>query len=135
MKATLTQQLAAFKNGQFMDSDGETDTDCFTFFDWFCKDKALKGKAEKLFPMVERFVKKRNIDTDKVYVFFKNNCPVFGPLYDDFRIVDRETENVIYTVTPKSGHTGTAEVWGRENNFQQAIAVGKNLNEIYKNWK
>jgi len=131
MKATLKQQLESFENGVILSSDGKVDT-CQNFYDWFCSDKALKAKSEKLFKMVKRWVKYRNTDTEKVYVFFKNNCPANGPLYDDFRICDVETGDVIWTVTPKCGHSGKAEVWGRQNDFKGPIVVGTNMNEIYK---
>jgi hypothetical protein len=129
MKTTLKQQLEAFDQGKFLDSKG-SESWCYNFYDWFCKEKALKAKSEKLFKMVKRWVKKRNTDTDKVYVFFKNNCPMNGPLYDDFRICDLETGDVIWNVTPKSGHSGLAEVWGRENDFKSPIVTGKTMNEI-----
>jgi hypothetical protein len=132
MKTTLKQQLAAFEQGKFMDSDG-SESECYNFYDWFCSDKALKGKSEKLFKAVKRFVEKYNVDTSSVYVFFKNNCPMNGPLYDDFRICDIETGDVIWTVTPKCGHSGKAEIWGTVNNFKEAIAIGNNLSEIYRN--
>jgi hypothetical protein len=131
MRATLTQQLAAFEQGIFIDSDGSED-EYYNFFDWFCKDTALKAKSEKLFRMVKRWVKARNTDTDKVYVFFKNNCPLFGPLYDDFRICDIETGDVIWTVTPKSGHSGLTEVWGKCNGFSAPVVTGNNLTEVLK---
>ncbi len=132
MKTTLKQQLEAFEKGIILDSDG-TPSECYNFYDWFCKDKALKLKSERLFRMVKRWVKKRNTDTDKVYVFFKNNCTGYGSLYDDFRICDIETGDVIYTVVPKCGHSGEAEVWGRDNKFQGPIITGKTLSEIFKN--
>jgi len=131
-KVTLTQQLEAFKNNIILDSSGE-ENDCYNFYDWFCSDKALKAKSERLFRMVKRWVEKRNTDTDKVYVFFKNNCPMNGPLYDDFRICDIETGDVIWTVTPRCGHSGLAEVWGRQNGFKEAIAKGTTMSEIYRN--
>lgn len=128
-KVTLKEQLEAFDKGIFMDSDG-SESWCYNFYDWFCSDKALKGKSERLFRMVKRWVKKRNTDTEKVYVFFKNNCPMVGPLYDDFRICDIETGDVIYTVVPKCGHSGLAEVWGKDNFFNGPIVTGKNLSEV-----
>ncbi len=131
MKTTLKKQLEAFEKGIYLDSYGNEDSGCYNFYDWFCKDYALKAKADKLFKQVKRWVKFRNTDTEKVYVFFKNNCPMSGPLYDDFRICDIETGDVIWTVTPKCGHSGEAEVWGRENNFNGPIAVGQNMNKIF----
>ena len=132
MRVTLKKQLEAFEKGIYLDSDGKEDSGCYNFYDWFCKDTALKAKADKLFKQAKRWVKFRNTDTEKVYVFFKNNCPAFGPLYDDFRICDIETSNVIWTITPKCGHSGKAEVWGRQNDFNGPITVGQNMNEIYK---
>jgi uncharacterized protein YerC len=131
MKTTLKQQLEAFEQGKFIDSEGN-ENDCYNFYDWFCSDKALKAKSEKLFKMVKRWVEQRNTDIEKVYVFFKNNCPINGPLYDDFRICDVETGDVIWIVIPKCGHSGLAEVWGKHNGFKEAIITGKNMNEIYK---
>ena len=129
-RVTLKEQLEAFEKGIILDADGK-ESNCYNFYDWFCSDKALKGKSERLFKMVKRWVKKRNTDTKKVYVFFKNNCPLGGPLYDDFRICDIETNDVIYTVVPKCVHSGLTEVWGRDNQFQGPMATGKNLSEVF----
>ena len=110
-KVNLAAQLNAFASGQIMDSDG-TIGDCFNFYDWFCKDSSLERKAHALFPRVKRFLKEHpEIDTQSTYVFFKNNCPGRGPLYDDFRICNEN--EVIYTVIPKCSHSGKAEIWGK----------------------
>jgi hypothetical protein len=132
MKATLAQQLNAFASGRFMDSDGTTGS-CYNFYDWFCKDSSLERKARALFPRVKRFLKEHpEIDILSTYVFFKNNCPMNGPLYDDFRIVDIESGNVLFTVTPKCGHSGQAEIWGRSNDFKEPIKVGKTFSDLFK---
>jgi hypothetical protein len=117
MRVTLAAQLNAFESGRFMDSDGKVDSGCFTFYDWFCKDTSLQRKSKTLFGQVKRFLKSGpEVDILATYVFFKNNCPMNGPLYDDFRIVDIESGNVVYTVVPKCGHSGKAELWGRKDN-------------------
>jgi hypothetical protein len=114
MKTTLAEQLNAFASGRIIDSEGDQNT-CFNFYDWFCKDSSLERKANILFPKVKRFLKENSdIDILETYVFFKNNCPMNGPLYDDFRICDVESGNVIYTVIPKCSHSGKAEIWGRK---------------------
>jgi len=128
-KTTLRQQLEAFKQGRYLDSRGE-ESWCYNFFDWFCKDTSLKAKSDKLFRQVQKFVKVMEIDQDKHYVFFKNNCPMNGPLYDDFRICSIETGEVIWNVTAKSGHTGEAEAYWREKGFNKPYATGKNFTHL-----
>jgi hypothetical protein len=127
---TLREQIEAFQNDKSFPGDM---SHCYNFYDWFCKDEALKGKAEKLMPKVIKFAKKMNIDLDKHYVFFKNNCPMSGSLYDDFRICDIQTSEVVYNVTPQSGHSGLAEVYGRENNFQSPLFEGQSWSEMFHN--
>ncbi len=121
MKANLKAQLEAFDKGIFLDSDGK-ESWCFTFYDWFCKDSSLERKSRSLFAKVKKFLKANpQLDTEKVYVFFKNNCPGSGSLYDDFRICNEES--VIYTVIPKCGHSGKAEIWGEENDFKEPLKI------------
>ena len=97
------------------------------WYDWFCKDNSLRNKTRALGKKIIQLLPSSKIDGENMYVFFKNNCPVDGSLYDDFRICDVETGDVIYTVIPKCGWTGEAEVYGRENDFRGPLAEG--------NWK
>ena len=96
---------------------------CYGFFDWFCKDSSLKNKAKKLFARLKGIVRSGKFDPAKCYVFFKNNCPCFGKLYDDFRICDLETGDVLYTVSP-SNRKGKADVWGVDNDFEAPLVSG-----------
>ena len=109
-KVNLAEQLNAFASGRIIDSEGDQNT-CFNFYDWFCKDSSLERKANILFPKVKKFIASTRVDILDTYVFFKNNCPMNGPLYDDFRICDEN--GVLFTVIPKCGHSGKAEIWGK----------------------
>ena len=111
-KVNLAEQLNAFASGRIIDSEG-SENDCFNFYDWFCKDSSLERKANALFPKVKKFVASTQVDILDTYVFFKNNCPVIGPLYDDFRICD--DNGVLFTVIPKCSHSGKAEIWGKND--------------------
>jgi hypothetical protein len=97
------------------------------WYGWFCRDTSLVGKTRALGRKLKQLAGSAKINADTMYVFFKNNCPMNGNLYDEFRICDMETGNVIYTVTPSCGHTsnkGKAEVWGRENCFKEPLVSG-----------
>lgn len=130
MRISLEQWIKDFNAGLFDGKELQTQINA-GWYDWFCRNNSLRNKTYKMAPMIKRIAKSAKIDPSKVYVFFKNNCPMRGPLYDDFRICDMETTDVIFTITPKSGHTGLAEVWGKENDFEKAIVSGT-MKEIYK---
>ena len=133
MAATLRQQLEALEKGFTLDSDG-AQSDCHNFYDWFCKDSSLAGKSWTLFKKVKTFLKHNpQIDIDSHYVFFKINCPMNGPLYDDFRICNRRTSNIVYTVVPKCGHSGKAEIWGYDDAGQfGALRVADTFTQLFK---
>lgn len=97
------------------------------WYDWWCRETSLANKGNHLMQKLRAIADSKKFDNDKTYVFFKNNCPAIGTLYDDFRICDIETGDVIYTVVPASGHKcrkGKAEVWGKENDFNGPILTG-----------
>lgn len=97
------------------------------WYDWFCSDKALAKKGDALLAKLKQIMLSPRFDITKTYVFFKNNCPLNGSLYDEFRICDMKTGDVIYTITPKNGHAmkkNVAEVWGRENDFAEPLYSG-----------
>ena len=131
----LNHQLEAFfDEGIYLDSDGNK-SHCFNFYDWFCEDSELEDRAYRLICETNKFVGKFGVDTDTHYVFFKNNCPMSGPLYDSFSICEVESGDVVYWVTPKSGHSGQAEICGASNNFNEPLYIGNTLSEIYSNLK
>jgi hypothetical protein len=126
---TIRQFLENYDKGMYEESD--FNTQCAAgWFDWFCSTRALAAKTKKLAGKLKTIVKSSKIDIDKMYVFFKNNCPCDGTLYDDFRICsfDPEDTTPIYTITPALGYNnedrGKSEVWGKENNFQGPLVTG-----------
>jgi len=126
MNLSLKDFIGNYEAGKYRNPSRETMIDA-GWFDWFCKDSSLKSKLDKLFPKVKQIASSEKVDMDKMYVFFKNNCPFNGSLYDDFRICDIETGDVVFTIIPASGHKankGEASVWGQENNFKEALIKG-----------
>ena len=100
---SFAKQEAAWKNGEYA-----LYPHCNDFYDWFCQDSSLEGRAKKLKGLAKKLVDHLGLDKNKVYVFFKNNCPMGGPLYDSLSICDRKSGDVILWATPKSGHDNMA---------------------------
>lgn len=103
-----------------------TEKNCYGFFDWFCRDSSLKKKGERLLKIALVLSKSPRIDEEKTGVIFKNNCPLFGSLYDDLRFIDSNGD-VMFTIIPHTGHKrnfGNAVIWGRENNFSEPLFQG-----------
>lgn len=125
---TVRDLIEKFKAGEFNSPETSIQIDA-GWFDWFCKESSLRAKTYKLYPKVIKFCEVMNIDLDKNYVFFKNNCPMNGSLYDSFSICDVQTGDVQYWVCPRSGHrsdNGQGYIVSREFGFgnENAIARG-----------
>jgi len=73
------------------------------WYDWFCQDKSLSKKTDDLARKLNRIADSPLINQDTMYVWFKNNCPLVGNLYDDFRIADLETGIPLFVIVPRSG--------------------------------
>lgn len=126
MEQPISQFIKNFKAGKYDSPSIQAQVEA-GWYDWFCKDSSLKNKTQLLGKKVIQISKSKKVDVDKNYVFFKNNCPVNGSLYDDFRICSMEEGEVIYTIVPRSGHkryNNRAEVWGRENDFKEPLITG-----------
>ncbi len=102
---SIRQFLANWDAGEYKSQDVHTQIRA-GWYDWFCKDSSLPRKTENLVKKLKRIVDSHLINQDTMYVWFKNNSPMVGSLYDDIRISDQETGNPIFVIVPKSGFKG-----------------------------
>src|SRR3989339_251951 len=93
----LSEWIQRFKSGEFDKPDSTTQIKA-GWFDWFCRDSSLVNKTIKMGNIIKQFKAGGKVDLETSYVWFKNNCPLNGPLYDDFRIADNETNNNLFVV-------------------------------------
>lgn len=133
-ETSIKELLEKRTNGALTESDIKD-----LWYDWFCLDRALVDRGQRLLSRLSSINKANSgkFDPEKTYTFFKNNCPVNGRLYDDFRICDIETGDVIWTIIPQSGHyvdEGMAILCGRINNFREPVVEGswKDIVEYFK---
>ena len=75
------------------------------FYDWFCSDKSLRAKADSFVSKILFLTKEGIINQDTCYVWFKNNCPCDGSLYDDMRISTlNNPSEYLGGFCPRTGH-------------------------------
>lgn len=135
-RISIRDFIKNYNSGMYKDKRVDVQCDA-GWYDWFCKDAALCNKTKRLAGKLKKLIGSLRFDVDKTYVFFKNNCPMQGKLYDDFRICSLDTDEVLYKVTPASGFDssfGKSEVWGRENEFEVPIVSGswEDVEEFFK---
>ena len=93
----LFRWIDEFMEGNFDDADVRTQI-LAGWYDWFCKDSSLVTKTKKMGNIIKQVKRGGKVDLENWYVWFKNNCPLNGALFDDFRFADLETGNVMFTI-------------------------------------
>lgn len=96
-QTTLSHWIQKFNQNEFDKKDTHTQIKA-GWFDWFCKDSSLANKTKKMGSIIKQIKAGGKVDLETSYVWFKNNCPLNGTLYDDFRIADIETNNNLIVV-------------------------------------
>lgn len=106
------------------------------FYDWFCTDSGLNSRSKNLIPKVNFVFKTLGLDESQYKVFFKNNCPVYGELYDSFAI-DSLDDKVRIWVAPKLG-------FSKENMHHKCEVcvikynenkISHELEKMFENWQ
>lgn len=93
----LKEWVIKFKEGEFDSPDRETQIRA-GWYDWFCGDDELIYGTKEMGEIISQIVNSNKFNAEKVKVVFKNNCPIVGDLYDDFRICDIEKGRNLYVV-------------------------------------
>jgi hypothetical protein len=124
--------IEKFNKGDFESKDYATQCEA-GWYDWFCKDTSLAGKTKRMGNIVKQIKPDGKINLETMYVWFKNNCPLNGPLYDDFRFADIETGDVQFTIQIASPHNEKRyTVYGRKNNFDNPLFESDSSRELVK---
>jgi hypothetical protein len=73
------------------------------------------------------------VDLESSYVWFKNNCPFNGPLYDDFRIanIDSDTTSFVIQIEHQQNESRYA-IFAKLNNFSEIVFKSNSISELLK---
>ena len=135
-KQTLRKWIFSFNDGVYELADRRTQIEA-GWFDWFCRDTSLKNKTYKMGRIIKQIRDGGKVDLDNTYVFFKNNCPLNGPLYDDFRICAIDSGNVQLTIQidclwNKSKYAVFGRTPDGEGHWEEAIFETDSSRELVK---
>lgn len=133
---TLAEMVAKWDKGEFDSPDVHTMI-AAGWYDWFCRDESLYLRLKRMMGMVKAVNDSPLVDNNKVYVFFKNNSPVSGKLYDSFSICDMDTGDVVWWVAARYSPLGYAVInlapaFGPDMNM---IEPGGNANDVKRFFK
>lgn len=103
-KLTIQEWIKAWDEGKFNKPDVDTMIEA-GWHDWFCKDQSLFTRLKKMVPMIRMVAESRLLGPQPQYVFFKNNCPLDGKLYDSFSVCNISDSAVQWWIAAKMGYT------------------------------
>jgi hypothetical protein len=112
-RISINEWINKFLSGEFDSQDVRVQIQA-GWYDWFCKDSSLANKTKKMGNIVRQVKRGGKVNLDDWYVWFKNNCPLNGPLYDDFRFAKLDTGDVQMTIQINCcWNKHRYSVWGR----------------------
>ncbi len=112
-RISIKEWINRFLSGEFDSQDVRVQIQA-GWYDWFCKDSSLTNKTKKMGNIVKQIKSGGKVNLDNWYVWFKNNCPLNGPLYDDFRFAKLDTGDVQMTIQINCcWNKHRYSVWGR----------------------
>ncbi|QWB95468.1 hypothetical protein KHQ89_05810 [Mycoplasmatota bacterium] len=127
---SLRMWIESFNKGEFDSKDLQTQIKA-GWYDWFCKDESLASKTKRMGNIVKQFKDGGKLNLDKIYVWFKNNCTLAGPLYDDFRIADMESGDTLFTIQINCFREEKRyTVYGKKNDFDTSLFNTNSIKEL-----
>jgi len=128
----LSEWIQRFSLGEFDSPDTSTQIKA-GWFDWFCSDTSLANKTKKMGNILKQIKAGGKVDLETSYVWFKNNCPLNGSLYDDFRIADIENNNNLIIVQIDCFRNDTKyTVYERLDGFEKPVFKTDSSRELVK---
>ncbi len=129
---SIREWVERFNDGKYESIEVQTQIEA-GWYDWFCRDSSLVNKTKRMGNIIKQIKPGGKVDLESSYVWFKNNCPFNGPLYDDFRIADIETDATLFVVQISNAYNKNSyTVFEQSNNFLTPVFESYSIKEVIK---
>jgi hypothetical protein len=128
----LSEWIKRYKEGSYDDPSVTVQIEA-GWYDWFCKDSSLMNKTKRMGNIIKQMKQGGKVDLESSYVWFKNNCPLVGNLYDDFRIADLESGVTLIVVQINAPrHDKRYSVYERLTHYEKVVFSTDSSKELVK---
>jgi hypothetical protein len=117
----LEDFIERLKQGDFDPKDVHTQIEAGWYY-WFCQYESLANNTKRMGNIVKQLKDFGKVNLETMSVWFKNNYPLAGPLFDDFRIADIESGDTLFTIKINCFRKEKRyTVYGRKNDFIEPL--------------